>query len=86
MSLADVIATIGITILLAAFVLNSRNMISADRKFYNILNIIGATLCGISAYMISFYPFVILEGVWVIVAVIALRKSVPRGTSSQIDK
>lgn len=82
MSLADIIATIGISILLIAFILNSRNLISADKKLYNILNIIGAALCGYSAYLISFYPFVVLETVWAVVALISLFKGVSRETSA----
>jgi hypothetical protein len=41
---------------------------------------VGAALCGVSAYLISFYPFVVLEGVWVLVSLYALFKFVPRGT------
>ena len=80
MTLADIIATVGITILLIAFILNSINLIAANKPFYNLLNIIGAALCGISAYMISFYPFVVLEAVWSLVALIALIMSVSRET------
>lgn len=80
MSIADIIATIGITILLIAFILNSRNLLAANKVWYNLLNIIGASLCGISAYMISFYPFVVLEAVWALVALITLIKSVSRET------
>ena len=81
MTLADIIATIGISILLTAFILNSRNLISADKKWYNLLNIVGATLCGYSSYLISFYPFVVLEAVWAVVAMVALFRSVSRETS-----
>ncbi len=80
MSSADIIATAGISILLLAFILNTRKIISADKKIYNILNIIGAALCGYSAYLISFYPFVVLEAVWVIVAALTLFKNVSRET------
>lgn len=80
MSIADIIATIGIGILLIAFILNTRNIIAADKKTYNILNIIGAGLCGYSSYLISFYPFVVLEAVWVIVAALTLFKNVSRET------
>lgn len=80
MTLADIIATIGISILLVAFILNSRGMLAANKTWYNLLNVIGAALCGISAYMISFYPFVVLETVWAIVALISLYRSVSRET------
>ena len=80
MSMADVIATIGVSTLLLAFILNTRNIVSPDNRWYNILNIIGAAMCGYSAYLISFYPFVILEAVWAAVAAIALLRRVSRET------
>ncbi|MBB6129428.1 hypothetical protein HDF22_003554 [Mucilaginibacter lappiensis] len=44
------------------------------------MNFIGAGTCCYASYMVSFYPFVVLEGVWGFVALISLLK-VPRGTS-----
>lgn len=72
MSGSDVLATVGVSILLAAFILNTRNLLAADKKWYNILSVTGATLCGYSAFLISFYPFVVLETVWALVAAFAL--------------
>jgi hypothetical protein len=72
MKLSDVIASVGVTLLLIAFFLNLRKILSTDSVAYSVLNIIGAGLCGLSSYMISFYPFVILEGVWVSVAIVSL--------------
>lgn len=86
MSTADIIATVGISILLIAFILNSRKLIAADKNLYNLLNIIGAALCGYSAYLISFYPFVVLETVWAMVAMISIVKGVSRETSARNSK
>ncbi|MFN8406295.1 MAG: hypothetical protein U0X71_02315 [Sphingobacteriaceae bacterium] len=72
MKLSDVIASVGVTLLLIAFFLNLRKILSTDSVAYSVLNIVGAGLCGLSSYMISFYPFVILEGVWVSVAIVSL--------------
>jgi hypothetical protein len=80
MSLSDVLGSIGVSLLLIAFLLNLRSLLSSDSKIYIFLNIIGAALCGYSSYLIKFYPFVILEGVWVLAAVSSLIKRVPRGT------
>jgi len=80
MTLSDILATVGVTILLGAFVLNSRKLISADSICYNLMNITGAVLCGVSAYMIEFYPFVVLESAWAIFAMISLYRSVSRET------
>jgi hypothetical protein len=82
MKIADIIASAGVLILLIGFLMNLFKRISAESRLYALLNFTGATLCGISAYMVSFYPFVVLEAVWALVALFALFRNVPRGTSS----
>lgn len=74
MTLSDWIGTIGVTLLLIAFALNISKKISATSKPYLILNIAGAGLAGVSSYMIQFWPFVVLESVWVIATLLALFK------------
>lgn len=75
MGLSDWIGTIGVTLLLIAFALNIAKKITANSKLYLILNILGAGLAGVSSYLIQFWPFVVLESVWVIATLIALLKS-----------
>lgn len=79
MKLSDIIASLGVIILLIGFFLNLYKKLEAESKVYALLNFIGAALCGISSYMVSFYPFVILESIWAFVALTSLLK-VPRGT------
>lgn len=74
MSLSDWIATIGVTLLLLAFALNVAKKINVNSKSYLLLNVLGAGLAGISSYMIGFWPFVILETVWVVASLIPLLK------------
>ncbi|WP_114939605.1 CBU_0592 family membrane protein [Mucilaginibacter endophyticus] len=78
---SDIIATTGVIILLIAFLLNLAGKLSAQSKLYSLMNFIGAGTCGYASYMISFYPFVVLESIWAIVALISLFR-VPRGTSA----
>jgi hypothetical protein len=80
MKLSDIIASIGVIILLIAFLLNLYRKLPAENKIYGLLNLIGAGICCFASWMVSFYPFVILEGVWAFVALVSLFK-VPRGTS-----
>ncbi|WP_411273608.1 CBU_0592 family membrane protein [Daejeonella sp.] len=80
MSQSDILGSIGVSLLLIGFLLNLRGVLTSNSKIYVTLNIIGAILCGYSAYLIKFYPFVILEGVWAIAAFSSLFKRVPRGT------
>ncbi|MEO6851917.1 MAG: hypothetical protein ABI203_02395 [Mucilaginibacter sp.] len=80
MKVSDIIASIGVIILLIAFMLNLFNRLSAKSKLYSLLNLAGAGICCLASYIVKFYPFVVLEGVWAFVALISLFK-VPRGTS-----
>jgi len=80
MKTSDIIASIGVIILLIAFFLNLNKKLSPESKSYKLLNLVGAGICGYASYMVKFYPFVVLEGIWAFVALISLFK-VPRGTS-----
>lgn len=74
MDLSSWIGTLGVTLLLIAFALNISKKLEATSKIYLVMNITGAALAGISSYMIEFWPFVVLESVWVIATLIALLK------------
>ena len=75
MSAGELIGTIGVTLLLLAFALNLAKKLEASSRTYLFLNIIGAALAGLSSYMIAFWPFVILEGVWTISSFVMLFKT-----------
>jgi hypothetical protein len=81
MKASDIIASTGVIILLIAFLLNLYKKLPAKSKTYSLLNFAGAGICCFASYMIKFYPFVLLEGIWAFVALVSLFK-VPRGTSS----
>lgn len=70
----DIIGFIGVAILLAAFLLNLLGKISKDGLPYILLNIIGAGLACLASYLINYLPFVVLEGTWMLVSIIALVK------------
>ncbi len=71
-SFADWIGSIGVTLLLVAFLLNLLDEIRQDSLLYILLNTIGALLACLASIWISYIPFIILEGVWTIVSAIAL--------------
>jgi len=85
MKTSDVLASIGVIILLIAFLLNLYKKLPSESKIYSLMNFIGAGICCFSSYLIRFYPFVILEGVWGVVACLSLF-NVPRGTSIEKEK
>ena len=65
-------------LLLVAFFLNLFGYWEHDSRVYQGMNVVGAGLSCFSAYLIEFPPFVVLEGTWSIVAVVALVKSFMR--------
>ena len=65
---ANWIGFAGVTLLLLAFLLNVLKLMRSDGYSYTALNFVGAALACYSSYLISFMPFVVLEGVWALVA------------------
>ena len=79
---ATVIGFAGVALLLIAFLLNLFKWMRSDGYAYTGLNFVGASLACYSSYLIGFMPFVVLEGVWAVVAGIAMaRKMVMRSGS-----
>jgi len=70
----DLIGFIGVTILLLAFLLNLLGRISKDGWLYVLLNATGAGLACLASWLINYLPFVILEGTWMLVSILALAK------------
>jgi len=71
-SSADWIGTMGVTLLLVAFLLNLLNKVSQKDISYILLNCIGAALACLASVLINYIPFVILEGTWTVVSLVAL--------------
>lgn len=75
MSLAEWMATIGVGVLLLAFLLMTLNLLSRRGVWYALLNLVGAAMACYASVLIDFVPFVILEGCWALVAAFALLKT-----------
>ena len=76
MSASNIIGSIGVALLLVAYFLNLFKLLPPGSKMYGVLNIIGAGLACFASFMIGFIPFVVLEGIWAIVALAGMfRKS-----------
>ena len=69
---ATLVGSIGVAILLVAFLLNLARVLRSDEWPYLGLNAIGAGLACYSSYLIPFMPFVVLEGTWAAVALVGL--------------
>lgn len=74
MSQATLISTLGVSLLLLAFLGSSLNRITQDSPVYWLLNILGGVLAAIGAALIGSVPFMILEAVWVLASVVGWVK------------
>lgn len=74
-SMATLVGSTGVGLLLLAFVLNLANVLKAESIPYLALNLVGAGLACLSSWMIAFMPFVVLEGTWAVATLVALIRT-----------
>lgn len=67
--------SLGVAILLLAFVLNMLKITKTESLSYLLLNLIGAGIACFASWLIPYFPFVILEGVWAVVSLVSLVKN-----------
>jgi hypothetical protein len=88
MSYSSIVGSIGVLLLLAAFFLHLFGFITQGR-LYILLNIIGAGLSCYASVLIRYWPFVVLEGCWVLVSMAGLqvadRRSARRKKKVQVE-
>jgi hypothetical protein len=69
MSYDGIVGTIGVGLILIAYFLQTFGFMSRGKWFF-IFNALGAALACYASWLIHYWPFVILEGVWTLVSVI----------------
>ena len=72
MNFNEWIGSIGVAILLIAFVLILLNKISKSGVVYLLMNFIGSGLAGIASYLIHYTPFIILELAWMLASLLGI--------------
>jgi len=72
MTISDYIGAIGVGLLLIAYLLSIFKILHLQHPFYLLLNVIGAALACLASVLLLYWPFIILEGVWAFVSLIAL--------------
>ena len=75
MSYSEITGAVGVGLILLAYFCTIVNWINAKGKLFFLLNIAGAALACYASWLINYWPFVILEGTWVLVSVIGLIKN-----------
>jgi hypothetical protein len=70
----NIINSLGVSLILLAFILLTLGKVKQQQKIYNLLNLLGAGLACYGAILIDAIPFVILEAIWCVVAIYGLVK------------
>lgn len=73
-TVSELIGTVGVSLLLIAFFMNLFGLIGRQTFKYLLLNLVGAAMACSASLLIEFFPFVILEGTWTVVAIVGLVK------------
>ena len=72
MTSTDWIGSLGVFLILLAYVLNVIGKLNTKDISFILLNLIGATLACITSVLLDYVPFIILEGTWALVSLYAL--------------
>ena len=75
MTYNDIIGSIGVALILFAYFLNTERLIQVNGKLFFVMNMIGASLACYASFLINYWPFVILEGTWVLVSIYGLMRA-----------
>jgi hypothetical protein len=75
MSYNDIIGSVGVGLILLAYFCHTFGWINGKSKLFFLLNILGAGLACYASYLINYWPFVILEGTWLVVSVVGFIKA-----------
>jgi len=70
------IGSVGVSLLLLAFILNLFKLIQSDSLSYTLMNFIGASVAGYASILINFIPFVILEFFWAFIGLVGVGKAI----------
>ena len=72
MNTIDWIGFIGVFQILMAYILHIIGKIKSNDLTFILLNLIGASMACLASILMTYIPFIILEGVWAIVSLISL--------------
>lgn len=76
MGLTDWIGFIGVFQILLAYFLNVIGKTSTKSLVFILLNLVGAAMACFASILLNYWPFIILEGVWALVSLYSLIKSI----------
>lgn len=72
MNLIDWIGFIGVFQILLAYFLNVTGKITHKDISFILLNLIGAGMACVASILLKYVPFIILEGIWMLISLVSL--------------
>ena len=74
MNTIDWIGSVGVFLILLAYILNVFGKLKSKDLAFILLNIIGAGMACLASILMNYLPFIILEAVWTLVSLVSLLK------------
>ena len=68
----QIVSLVGSLLILTAFSANQLGRMNATQRSYTLLNLVGAAVLAVVAYLEEQWGFLLLEGVWTLVSLYAL--------------
>jgi drug/metabolite transporter (DMT)-like permease len=78
----DLLGFAGVALILIAYFLNLNQRLAANDLRYILMNLVGAILACLASVLMKYYPFVLLEGTWAMVSLVALVKKLKDATKT----
>lgn len=85
--MVQAISVVGSLLILAAYAANQFRWVDSTRISYTLLNLVGSAVLTVIAIVESQWGFLLLEGVWAIVSLIALvqlLRDPPQGSNARV--
>lgn len=76
MNTTDWIGFAGVFLILLAYMLNVSGKVDRNHLAFLLLNLIGAALACLASVLLNYVPFIVLEGAWAGVSLVALIRFV----------
>jgi len=74
MQAVDWLGFVGVFQILLAYFLNVTGKVTNNSLVFILLNLIGATMACLASILLDYLPFIILEGIWALIALYSLIK------------
>ncbi len=75
MTTSDYVSGAGVLLILIAFFLSTLDRMSTESRTYFMLNLFGGLLAAVGAWLVGSIPFLVMEVIWTVVAMLGLWRT-----------